>query len=140
MTRRRETWLEHWMARLTLWRAVRTVFAIALLLTVLGGTLARLVEPDVFTSVWLGLWWATQTVTTVGYGDIVPTSVAGRLVGVVLMLVGVSFIPVLASVIVSVLVAKRGELERTQVEDDQRQQMEALRRIEDRLARLEAKS
>ena len=140
MARRRETWLEHWMSRLTLWRAVRTVVAIALVLTLLGGTLARLVEPKVFTSLGLGLWWATETVTTVGYGDVVPTSDAGRIVGVVLMLVGISFIPVLASVIVSVLVAKRGELERQAVGVDQREQMEALRRIEERLARLEAKS
>jgi len=140
MPRRRETWLEHWMNRLTLWRAVRTVFAIALLLTVLGGTLARLVEPEVFTNVWLGLWWATETVTTVGYGDVVPTSVAGRFVGVVLMLVGVSFIPVLASVIVSVLVSKRSQVEREEVDQRQREQLEALRRIDERLARLEAKN
>ena len=140
MARRRENWLERWIARLTLWRAVRTVVAIALVLTLIGGTLARLVEPAVFTSIGLGLWWATETVTTVGYGDVVPTSVPGCLVGVVLMLVGVSFIPVLASVIVSVLVSKRGELERVQVQEERREQMDALRRIEERLARLETGS
>jgi voltage-gated potassium channel len=35
-----------------------------------------------------GLWWAVQTVTTVGYGDYVPVSVAGRVVGMILQLVG----------------------------------------------------
>jgi len=138
--RRRETWLEHWLNRLTLWRAVRTVFMIAVLLTILGGTLARLVEPEVFKSWGLGLWWATETVTTVGYGDIVPTSDAGRGVGVVLMLVGISFIPVLASIIVSVLIGKHGDAERVEVAEERRASVEALRRIEERLARLESKS
>jgi voltage-gated potassium channel len=138
--RRRETWLEHWLNRLTLWRAVRTVFTIAVLITILGGTLARLVEPKVFTSWGLGLWWATETVTTVGYGDIVPTSDAGRGVGVALMLVGISFIPVLSSVIVSTLISKRSHLERLDAEDEQQEELTMLRRIEERLAQLEAKS
>lgn len=138
--RRRENFLEHWMNRLTLWRAVRTVFSIAVILTIVGGSLARLVEPEVFTSWGLGLWWATETVTTVGYGDVVPTSDAGRGVGVVLMLVGISFIPVLASVIVSVLVGKRGDAEREEVAEERRAGVEALRRIEERLARLESKA
>lgn len=34
------------------------------------------------------VWWAFATVTTVGYGDITPDSFAGRLLGIVLMLVG----------------------------------------------------
>lgn len=36
------------------------------------------------------LWWAASTVTTVGYGDVTPQTTAGRLVGIVLMLVGTS--------------------------------------------------
>ena len=37
----------------------------------------RWVDKDDFSSVWDGMWWAVQTVTTVGYGDAVPTTVAG---------------------------------------------------------------
>ena len=39
---------------------------------VIFGVVERLVDPDTFDTVWDGMWWATQTVTTVGYGDVVP--------------------------------------------------------------------
>ena len=32
----------------------------------------RLVDPHTFDNIWLGMWWAIQTVATVGYGDVVP--------------------------------------------------------------------
>jgi voltage-gated potassium channel len=47
------------------------------------------------------------TLTTVGYGDIVPVSTAGRIVGAALMLTGVSLIPLVTSVAVSILSVKR---------------------------------
>ena len=50
------------------------------------------------------------TVTTVGYGDIVPHTTAGRLVGTVLMLAGVSLIPLVTSVAVSILTTKRTQV------------------------------
>ncbi len=47
------------------------------------------------------LWWAVATTTTVGYGDISPTTTLGKLVAVVLMLVGISFVGMLTSTITS---------------------------------------
>jgi voltage-gated potassium channel len=44
-----------------------------------------------------GLWWAVSTVTTVGYGDAFPTTAAGRVFAVVLMLVGVSLFGLIAA-------------------------------------------
>lgn len=40
---------------------------------------------------WDAIWWALCTVSTVGYGDIVPVTVPGRIVGIFLIIVGVSF-------------------------------------------------
>lgn len=59
----------------------------------------RVVDPAEFGSVWIGLWWAVQTVTTVGYGDIVPHQTSGRLIAAVLMLSGIGFLTVVTAVI-----------------------------------------
>jgi voltage-gated potassium channel len=59
----------------------------------------RLLDRSEFPNIWLGLWWAVQTVTTVGYGDIVPHNVGGRAVAAVLMLIGIGFLTVVTAVI-----------------------------------------
>ena len=125
--------VEVWAERLTILRAVRTIVAVALLLVAVSGLLERLVEPETFTSIGLAYWFAAMTVTTVGYGDIVPHTDAGRIIAVALMLVGFSLIPLLASAIVSVLVTKRSQGGREETE-------QALGRIEERLARIERRS
>src|SRR5262245_27487987 len=83
------------------WQAVTLV---TLVVTVVGGLLMRLTDPDTFHDVWDGLWWSVQTVTTVGYGDLLPQSVAGRIVAVVVMVLGVAFIAVTTAAIASVFV------------------------------------
>jgi voltage-gated potassium channel len=129
-----------WYERLTLWRAVRLILSIAILLVLAGGLLARLVEPNVFTSIGLAYWWAITTVTTVGYGDVVPVSTAGRIVGGLLMLTGLSLIPLTTSVVVSALVTKRSQAQRDLERELYREQAERLKRIEEQLARLEQRS
>ena len=121
--------VERWYERLTLFRAVTTIVSIALVLVLIAGALARLVEPDTFTSLGLAYWWAVTTVTTVGYGDVVPQDPAGRVVGVLLMLTGLSLIPTLTSVIVSTLIAKRTQAEREHLE-------QMLMRVEEHLDRI----
>lgn len=49
-------------------------------------------QPDVFASVYDGLWWAVVTLTTVGYGDIQPVTVGGRLLATVAMFAGIGVI------------------------------------------------
>ena len=130
MALRLEARLERWYERLTLFRAVRTIVAIALILVLVAGALARLVEPDTFTSLGLAYWWAVATVTTVGYGDVVPEDPAGRVVGALLMLTGLSLIPTLTSVIVATLLAKRRQAEQERLE-------QMLVRIDEHLTRIE---
>ena len=70
------------------------------------GIVERLVDPDTFDNVWLGMWWAIQTVTTVGYGDVVPGSTAGKVIASVLMLGGLSLFAVVTGAITSAFVAQ----------------------------------
>jgi voltage-gated potassium channel len=127
---------ERWYERLTLPRAVATVIAVAFILVMVAGALARLVEPEVFTSIGLAYWWAVVTVTTVGYGDVVPESPAGRVVGTLLMLTGLGLIPTLTSVTVAILIGKRTAAQQEQLDRQGKEHAAALERIEAHLARL----
>ena len=53
------------------------------------------------------LWWSISTVTTVGYGDIVPMSVAGRVMGMILMIVGIGVMAAFISEFSATLVESR---------------------------------
>lgn len=46
-------------------------------------------QPQVFTHMWDALWWSLATLTTVGYGDVVPVTVGGRLVAMTTMVIGI---------------------------------------------------
>lgn len=127
---------ETWYERLTLPRAVATVISVAFILVMVAGALARIVEPEVFTSIGLAYWWAVVTVTTVGYGDVVPESALGRLVGTGLMLTGLGLIPTLTSVVVATLVGKRTRAQQEQLDQLSREHAASLERIEAHLARL----
>jgi len=74
---------------------------------VVFGVVERLVDPGTFDNVWLGMWWAIQTVTTVGYGDVVPGSTAGKVIATFLMLGGLSLFAVVTGAITSAFVAQR---------------------------------
>ena len=73
---------------------------------VVFGVLERLVNPETFDNVWLAMWWALQTVTTVGYGDVVPGDTAGKVIAAFLMLGGLSLYAVVTGAITSAFVAE----------------------------------
>jgi len=106
------------------------------LLVVVAGVAVSVADAEEFSSPWLGLWWAVTTVTTVGYGDVVPQTVAGRIIAGALMFVGIGFISMLTATIASSFVAHDVEGEESR-ESDHEQVMAALQRIQERLDRLE---
>jgi len=53
------------------------------------------------------LWWALVTITTVGYGDVVPHSTLGRIVGLILMLSGVVLVSLFTATIASIFVERK---------------------------------
>ena len=58
-------------------------------------------------SLWDGFWWAIVTICTVGYGDKLPTTDAGRIVGLVLMILGVCLLSLITATIASVFVEQK---------------------------------
>jgi len=58
----------------------------------LFGGIIRFVEPNTFHTFFDGIWWAIVTAATVGYGDIVPKTTAGKVIAILLILLGTGFI------------------------------------------------
>ena len=114
--------------------AWKSVAVLTFSVTVAGGLLVRLTDPDSFSNVWEGLWWSIQTVTTVGYGDVVPASTPGRLVAAAVMIGGIGFITVTTAAIASAFVEsarrrREGAEETTRSEvDELRDEVAALTR------------
>ena len=65
-----------------------------------------------------GLWWSSATITTVGYGDVSPVTVPGRLVGIVTMVVGISTFAVVTAKVAEFLVRSDRETELNPAGDD----------------------
>ena len=120
---------------LTARRAAGIIAAFTVLITVAGGILERVADRQEFPTIGRGLWFALQTVTTVGYGDVTPKQADGRFIGAVVMLTGIGFLAVItASVTASLIESSR---RRFAAQSD----VDAARRLEEinqRLARIEA--
>jgi len=102
-------------------RSVTLGLAVTFLgLSLLGAIVIRIADPHDFPTLGLAVWWALQTVTTVGYGDITPTTDLGRVVGGVELVVGVSFIAFLTAGVTSTVI-QRGQ---SQAQDSEAAQRE----------------
>jgi voltage-gated potassium channel len=91
---------------------------------VVAGILIRVLDHTEYGSIWVGMWWAIQTVTTVGYGDVTPHKVIGRIIASFVMLEGIAFLAVVTAAITSTFVA-RAALEHDQEETTEAESAEA---------------
>jgi voltage-gated potassium channel len=115
-------------------RAAAVIAASTVLITVAGGILERVVDHQEFPTIGRGLWFALQTVTTVGYGDVTPKQSDGRFIGAVVMLAGIGFLAVItASVTASLLESSRRRFAARSEVDVTR----ALKEITERLTTIE---
>jgi voltage-gated potassium channel Kch len=78
-------------------------------LAVSAGVLVRLIDHRDFKSLGDALWWSIVTLATVGYGDIVPHTTWGRIVGSLVIVLGVTFISVLTATVTSYFVSANQE-------------------------------
>jgi len=114
--------------------AAYLVIVVWLFAVIAWGVAEHFIDPKTFPTIWLGMWWALQTVTTVGYGDIVPEQTAGKIVATLLLLGGLAFISVVTASITTGFIARR---ERQQRESGQDPVLQRLDRIAARLDAIE---
>jgi voltage-gated potassium channel len=105
--------LARFLKDLTLRRAIGGIVTIATLFTLVSAALIRVAEPKTYENYGEACWWAIQTVSTVGYGDNVPTSPEGRAIASLVMLFGIALVPAITSLVVAVFInqqMRRGPL------------------------------
>ena len=124
--------------------AASVIAGIWLVAIAIFGVIEHLVDPKSFDNVWLGMWWGIQTVTTVGYGDIVPGTTWGKLIASFLMLGGLSILALVTGAITSGFVARAEADRRAAGEDPVMRRLDEvstdLEAIKRHLARLERRS
>lgn len=107
--------------------AAGLIASIWLIAVVIFGVIEHLVDEKTFPTVWLGMWWALQTVTTVGYGDVVPESSVGRLIASVVLLGGLALLSVVTATITSAFVARAQHSVRTESDEELLNEVRELR-------------
>jgi voltage-gated potassium channel Kch len=110
-------------------RAVRMIATATTAFAVLGGVLMWAFDKQDFTSIGQGLWFSLQTVTTVGYGDVVPHNTEGRIIAGLVMLAGIGFIAVITAAVTAALVESARR----------RPRQESTARVERRLDEIDAR-
>ena len=90
----------------TVRNAARVIVVSTAAVVVVSALIVRLLDPHDFPNIGLALWWAVQTATTVGYGDVTPTTVVGRIVGGIVMVEGIAFLAIVTAAITSIFVAR----------------------------------
>ena len=105
---------------------------------VLTGLIAHLIDRADFPTFGIGVWWSIVTLGTVGYGDVVPHTAWGRVLGGVVIVFGVTFISFLVAIVTSLFVETRSADE-TEAREAQHHETQALlRNIDARLKSIEA--
>ena len=84
-------------------QSISALLFVLLLMVTISGSLMFMIEnetqPGVFTSIPIAMWWAIETLTTVGYGDIVPLTATGRIIGGVVSIVGIGTLALFSGLI-----------------------------------------
>lgn len=117
--------------------------AATFVLALASGFVMILVDRSNFPNYGIAVWWAIVTLATVGYGDVVPTTPLGRIVGSGVIILGVTFLAFLTATVTSLFVssdqdaARKRELADREAADKELQEL--LKRLEARLAAIESK-
>lgn len=84
-------------------QSIAALLFVLLLTVTISGSLMYMIEnevqPEVFASIPVAMWWAIETLTTVGYGDIVPMTIAGRIIGGGVSIIGIGTLALFSGLI-----------------------------------------
>ena len=109
----------------------------------LAGFVVTLVDKQDFPTFGDGIWWAIVTLGTVGYGDIVPHTAWGRVVGSLVIVFGVTFIAFLTAIVTSAFVSAAEQrarvVEQQREEASEEETRKLLRSLQTQLEAIEAK-
>jgi voltage-gated potassium channel len=120
-------------------RIIPYLIGLMLLIMGLGALAVEMLSPDSFDSFGDALWWAATTVTTIGYGDVVPATGWGRVVAAFVMLASVATVSFSTAVVTAMFVAYHQRKMNREPEHHQTI-LDSLERIEHRLEALEARN
>ena len=105
--------------------------------SVITGLIAHLIDRRDFPSFGIGVWWAVVTLGTVGYGDVVPHTAWGRVLGGIVIVCGVTFISFLIAIVTSLFSDASRDHERKMHEARHAETMQLLHHMDARLGALE---
>jgi voltage-gated potassium channel len=94
------------------------ILILFVIITLMAGLFIAYIDPDI-DGPWNGIWWAFQTVTTVGYGDILPQTLGGRIFSILFMLVGVGLLATLSASFAYFLLNRRGNIQKSEAKETQ---------------------
>lgn len=128
-------------------RSLEYILVVALTLSVAFGVILYIVDPNIG-SLGDGIWYAWVTMTHVGYGDVVPVSLLGRLLGTVLIVFGIGMFALFTASLSAALIGRdlgdvRKEVslvgqEAHDIEREESLVLKEIARLNERLAGLEA--
>jgi voltage-gated potassium channel Kch len=118
--------------------AVYLIVAADLTTVLIGGILIWLLDRREYADIAQAFWYTLQTITTVGYGDVTPADAIGRLVGSVVMLLGIASLSILTATITSSFIeARQAERLAREDADERARQVRLEARLDALIERLE---
>jgi voltage-gated potassium channel Kch len=118
--------------------AAGTIVTATAVVVIASGFLMRLLDHREYPNVFRGMWWALQTVTTVGYGDVTPQDTVGRTVAAVVMFEGIALLAIVTAAVTSSFVERAQKARQAKDDAAEKEEEERLdARFDDLAARLD---
>src|SRR6185436_12726478 len=124
--------------------ATLVLINVTVLIVLAGSVIVWIFDSEEFPDFGTAIWYTLQTVTTVGYGDVTPTTTIGRSIGGVVMVVAVALLTIINALITSILIdASQRQRRAEQLEHDkavEEQLLGQLQLLNERLERIEGRT